>query len=168
MWQSEITFWISFEFQVVLNAGDILYIPQHWWHHVRSFDCPNIAISLWFHPFKQTEDDDELLTGEEDDVRKRILYQLTIYLPYMSPLVKPGSHMPLSYLPVLLGHSSNMRTEVASNRGHVSLYCRHAVEVDSSSTSQACSAGKYLRFFLLPGGLCLHIAGSTSRYFSSI
>ena len=61
--------------------------------------------------------------------------------------------MPLSYLPVLLGHSSNMRTEVASNRGHVSLYCRHAVEVDSSSTSQACSGGKYLRFFLLPGGV---------------
>ena len=66
-----------------MNAGDILYIPQHWWHHVRSFDCPNIAISLWFHPFKQTEDDDELLPGEEEDVRKMILYQLTIYLPYI-------------------------------------------------------------------------------------
>ena len=153
-----------------MNAGDILYIPQHWWHHVRSFDCPNIAISLWFHPFKQTEDDDELLTGEEDDVRKRILYQLTIYLPYIC--VAPcktwfsyATELPASTARTLFQY---MRTEVASNRGHVSLYCRHAVEVDSSSTSQACSAGKYLRFFLLPGVLCLHIAGSTSRYFSSI
>lgn len=52
--------------QVVLNAGDILYIPQHWWHHVRSFECPNIAISLWFHPFAEKE---EVSLDEEEEVR---------------------------------------------------------------------------------------------------
>ena len=31
-----------------------------------------------------------------------------------------------------------MRTEVVANRGHVSLYCWHVWEVDSSSTLQAC------------------------------
>lgn len=56
--------------QVVLKAGDILYIPQHWWHHVRSFDCPNIAISLWFHPFAEKEDEEKLETeNETEDVR---------------------------------------------------------------------------------------------------
>ena len=53
-----------------------------------------------------------------------------------------GSHMLPSYLRhscwCCLRHRSDMRTEVAGNRGHVSLYRRHACEVDSSSTSQAC------------------------------
>ena len=39
--------------------------------------------------------------------------------------------------PSYLRHRSDMRTEVAGNGGHVSLYRRHACEVDSSSTSQA-------------------------------
>ncbi|XP_022799196.1 uncharacterized protein LOC111337205 isoform X2 [Stylophora pistillata] len=52
--------------KVVLNAGDILYIPQHWWHHVRSFECPNIAISLWFHPFAEKEGEEVSLNEEED------------------------------------------------------------------------------------------------------
>lgn len=55
--------------QVVLKAGDILYIPQHWWHHVRSFDCPNIAISLWFHPFAEKEEEESSLEDESEDVR---------------------------------------------------------------------------------------------------
>ena len=36
-----------------------------------------------------------------------------------------------------LGYCSDMRTEVARNIGHPSLYRRHACGVDSSSTSQA-------------------------------
>lgn len=55
--------------QVVLKAGDILYIPQHWWHHVRSFDCPNIAISLWFHPFAEKEEEQSSLEDDSADVR---------------------------------------------------------------------------------------------------
>ena len=53
----------------MLKAGDILYIPQHWWHHVRSFDCPNIAISLWFHPFAEKEDEEVPLEDESQEVR---------------------------------------------------------------------------------------------------
>ena len=37
-----------------------------------------------------------------------------------------------------LGYCSDMRTEVAGNIAHPSLYPQHACEVDSSSTSQAC------------------------------
>jgi ribosomal protein L16 Arg81 hydroxylase len=37
--------------QVVLEAGDALYNPQLWWHQVRSYDSPNIGISLWFSQF---------------------------------------------------------------------------------------------------------------------
>ena len=50
--------------------------------------------------------------------------------------VEPGSHMPRSYLRhscrCCLRHRSDMRTEVAGNRSHVSLYRQHACEVDSS------------------------------------
>ena len=52
--------------QVVLNAGDVLYIPQHWWHHVRSLECPNIAISLWFHAFPEKEYDSPDANEESD------------------------------------------------------------------------------------------------------
>ena len=62
-------------------------------------------------------------------------------------------------LPSYLRHScryllqchSDMRTEVAGNRGYVSLYRWHACEVDSSSTLQAC---RRLRpeVFLVAGG----------------
>ena len=36
-----------------------------------------------------------------------------------------------------LGYCSDMRTEVAGNIGHPSLYRLHACEVDSSSTSNS-------------------------------
>ena len=56
--------------------------------------------------------------------------------------VKPGSHMPPMYMRhgrrYCMGYCSDMRTEVAGNITHPSLYPRHACEVDSSSTSQAC------------------------------
>ena len=56
----------------MLKAGDILYIPQHWWHHVRSFDCPNIAISLWFHPFAEKEDEEIPVEDENQEVRMTV------------------------------------------------------------------------------------------------
>lgn len=37
--------------KIVLNAGDVLYIPQGWYHQVRSYDSPNIATSMWFQYF---------------------------------------------------------------------------------------------------------------------
>ena len=69
--------------------------------------------------------------------------------------LKPGSLILPSYLRhscrYLLQCCSDMRTEVAGNRGYVSLYRRHACEVDSSSTSKAC---RRLRpeVFLVAGG----------------
>ncbi|XP_048580543.1 uncharacterized protein LOC5518642 isoform X3 [Nematostella vectensis] len=54
--------------KVTLNAGDILYIPQTWWHHVRSFDSPNIGIALWFHMFKEEEAFSEATEEDEDEI----------------------------------------------------------------------------------------------------
>ena len=60
----------------------------------------------------------------------------------VTPLLKPDSHMPPMQLLrghwYCLGYCSDMRTEVADNIGHYSLYRRHACEVHSSSTLQAC------------------------------
>ena len=32
---------------VVLEPGDLLYIPPKWWHALRSED-PSISVSMWF------------------------------------------------------------------------------------------------------------------------
>ena len=83
--------------------------------------------------------------------------------------VKPGSHMPRSYLRhscrCCLRHRSDMRTEVAGNRSHVSLYRQHACEVDSNSTSQACRQWRRLRCFLLPATLCPHMSEKYRRQY---
>ena len=50
----------------------------------------------------------------------------------------PGSYAAEHSYRYCLRYRFNMRTKVAGNRGHVSLYRRHGYEVDSSSTSQAC------------------------------
>lgn len=34
-------------YQLVLKAGEMLYIPRLWWHYVRSL-TPSISISFWF------------------------------------------------------------------------------------------------------------------------
>ena len=69
--------------------------------------------------------------------------------------LKPGSHMPPSYLRYSCRycpwHPSDMRSEIAGNRGHVSLYSRNACEVDSNSTSRACRRQRPA-MFLVTGG----------------
>ena len=39
---------------------------------MRSYDCPNIAISLWFHPFSEKQGEEEMLDMEDEteDVRR--------------------------------------------------------------------------------------------------
>eukprot|EP00111_Clytia_hemisphaerica_P024901 TCONS_00073389-protein len=37
--------------KVVINPGDMLYIPQYWYHQVRSYKTPNIATAMWFSLF---------------------------------------------------------------------------------------------------------------------
>ncbi|XP_047137153.1 uncharacterized protein LOC100210754 isoform X2 [Hydra vulgaris] len=41
--------------KLVLNAGDMAYIPQGWFHQVRSFESPNIGVSLWFSIFSPNQ-----------------------------------------------------------------------------------------------------------------
>lgn len=77
-----IVFYLVLTLQVVLKAGDILYIPQHWWHHVRSFDCPNIAISLWFHPFAEKEDSEDLTPEDESEDVRISAQQIIIIVVY--------------------------------------------------------------------------------------
>ncbi|XP_078696380.1 uncharacterized protein LOC144924725 [Branchiostoma floridae x Branchiostoma belcheri] len=36
-----------------LEAGDMLFIPQFWFHQVRSEEDPNIAFSIWFEQFTE-------------------------------------------------------------------------------------------------------------------
>lgn len=33
---------------VKLEAGDILFIPAYWWHHVKSTKERNLAINFWY------------------------------------------------------------------------------------------------------------------------
>jgi len=33
------------------QPGDLLYVPQYWWHHVTSDKVPNVAVNLWFDMF---------------------------------------------------------------------------------------------------------------------
>lgn len=35
-----------FIFQVVLEPGDVLLVPRHWWHYVESLE-PSISINTW-------------------------------------------------------------------------------------------------------------------------
>ncbi|CAK9107759.1 unnamed protein product [Durusdinium trenchii] len=33
--------------EAIVEAGDVLFLPQMWWHHVESLDLENISLSLW-------------------------------------------------------------------------------------------------------------------------
>ncbi|EDO44978.1 predicted protein, partial [Nematostella vectensis] len=35
-------------YEITLYEGDMIYIPQYWWHIVRSYGSPNIAVNSWF------------------------------------------------------------------------------------------------------------------------
>ena len=56
--------WFSF------LPGDILYIPQYWWHHVYSHGSPNIAINIWFEMFDYEEEFEQANLKEDTDVVK--------------------------------------------------------------------------------------------------
>ncbi|XP_076814125.1 uncharacterized protein LOC143460494 [Clavelina lepadiformis] len=38
-------------YKVTVEPGDMLYVPEHWWHHVTSFDPPIISVNLWSNVF---------------------------------------------------------------------------------------------------------------------
>ncbi len=35
--------------EITLEAGDLLYMPPRWWHHVRSLET-NISVNIWWNP----------------------------------------------------------------------------------------------------------------------
>ncbi|KAJ9448724.1 JmjC domain-containing protein D [Diplonema papillatum] len=37
-------------FNVTLHAGEILFIPAHWWHQVHHSNLVNVAVNFWFLP----------------------------------------------------------------------------------------------------------------------
>ncbi|CAH1240816.1 AKR1B10 [Branchiostoma lanceolatum] len=59
-----------------LEAGDMLYIPQMWFHTVKSKGDPNIAFSIWFTSFPQCDDRME----EEFDPDVMVVESTAVYL----------------------------------------------------------------------------------------
>ena len=53
-----------------LFAGDIVYIPEYWWHYVDSYECPNIGINIWFSMFDFEHDFDQAGLSDNKDVVK--------------------------------------------------------------------------------------------------
>ena len=53
-----------------LFLGDILYIPQYWWHHFTSSGSPNIAVNIWFEMFNYEEQFESAGLKESQDVVK--------------------------------------------------------------------------------------------------
>eukprot|EP00058_Branchiostoma_floridae_P028600 XP_002614091.1 hypothetical protein BRAFLDRAFT_67323 [Branchiostoma floridae] len=57
-----------------LEAGDMLFVPQFWYHQVRSEGDPNIAFSIWFQQFSECNDrveeevDPDLMIAESTEV----------------------------------------------------------------------------------------------------
>ena len=46
----------------------MLYIPQYWWHVVRSYEAPNIAVNVWFGLFNYEDKFREAGISEDTNV----------------------------------------------------------------------------------------------------
>ncbi|XP_077998374.1 uncharacterized protein LOC144451416 [Glandiceps talaboti] len=66
-------------YEVHMEAGDQLYIPIYWWHQVRSYKAPNIAISLWFYFFNHEDELDE--AGVDPDIQ--VEESVSMYMDYI-------------------------------------------------------------------------------------
>ena len=62
-----------------LFTGDMLYIPQYWWHVVRSYDSPNIAVNMWFGLFNYEDKFQEAGISEDTDVVKVVVLSSTTF-----------------------------------------------------------------------------------------
>ena len=59
-----------------LLTGDMLYVPQYWWHFVRSYNAPNIALNVWFAIFNFERQFREAGISEDTDVTKVTCFSL--------------------------------------------------------------------------------------------
>ena len=61
---------------LLLLTGDMLYIPQYWWHFVQSYNAPNIALNVWFAIFNFEQQFHEAGISEDTDVTKVTCFNL--------------------------------------------------------------------------------------------
>ncbi|XP_070560885.1 uncharacterized protein [Ptychodera flava] len=66
-------------YEVEIEAGDQLYVPMFWWHQVRSYESPNIAVSMWFYVFDNNDELDEANVNPDIQVEESVL----MYLDYI-------------------------------------------------------------------------------------
>ncbi len=52
----------------------MLYIPQFWWHQVRSYENPNIAVGIWFNIFNFFKEFERRQIDETEQVIKVALW----------------------------------------------------------------------------------------------
>ena len=58
----------------------MLYIPIYWWHQIRSYGDPNIAVGMWFKVFNFDEEFQKRQVDENEHVIKASTKNLTSYL----------------------------------------------------------------------------------------
>ena len=76
---------------VLLLIGDMLYIPQYWWHIVRSSGSPNIAVNIWIEQFNFEDKFHKAGLSEDTDVSK---VPYVIQLLYNNENINPVTFMP--------------------------------------------------------------------------
>ncbi len=43
-------------YDIILEPGDVLFVPKHWWHFVTSLDSITISVNSWLEQVKHTID----------------------------------------------------------------------------------------------------------------
>ena len=68
--------------------GDLLYIPQYWFHHVRSSGSPNIAINIWFGQFNFDDNFAQAGLSEDTNVVEVRINFANLYIDYKLLLLR--------------------------------------------------------------------------------
>jgi mannose-6-phosphate isomerase-like protein (cupin superfamily) len=90
-----------------LRAGDILYIPQYWWHQLEGSGAPGTAISLWFQSFNF---DANLTVPDDLVVASTAEFEALVDTAPETIACRPGAFA----FSQVIGHLGNS-TEYASN-----------------------------------------------------
>jgi hypothetical protein len=86
--------------QADLSAGDALYIPFHWWHHVQSLDRINVLVNYWWADSAHIQLPSPLSTSLLAMLTLRSLPPqqqrafLALIRHYVTDEAEPGSHIP--------------------------------------------------------------------------